>query len=120
MRRHNGQNADAGGPRIVGELDTEAAIDLATTYLRDEAPEAQEGDSGDLTTIRVANAVFDFGLSKAIALDLMLEHWNETKAYPPWLPEDLETKVGNAWRYRQNAVGSANPANDVGEIEEVA
>src|SRR3546814_10384348 len=44
-----------------------------------------------------------------MALELMLEHWNETKAHPPWAPEDLAKKVENAWRYRDHPAGVANP-----------
>src|SRR3546814_20873793 len=44
-----------------------------------------------------------------MALELMLEHWNETKAHPPWAPENLAKKVENAWRYRDHPAGVANP-----------
>src|SRR3546814_19065355 len=44
-----------------------------------------------------------------MALELMLEHWNETKAHPPWAPEDLAKKVENTWRYADHPAGVANP-----------
>lgn len=107
----------AGAPRpprskdreAIGELDTDYAISRATDYLTNEAQEAQEGDAGDFTTYCVAARAIDYGLSEAMALELMLEHWNESKAHPPWAPEDLAKKVENAWRYRDSPAGVANP-----------
>src|SRR3546814_473582 len=107
----------AGAPRpprskdreAIGELDTDYAISRAVAYLSGDAPEAQEGDAGDFTTYCIAARAIDYGLSEAMALELMLEHWNETKAHPPWAPEDLAKKVENAWRYRDHPAGVANP-----------
>ena len=86
------------------ELDTEEAIERAKAYLVDHAPEAVEGAGGDDTTFRVAAAVKDYAVSQDTCLDLLLDHWNATKAIPPWEPEELERKVANAYRYGQGAM----------------
>ncbi|MHA1559180.1 MAG: hypothetical protein ACTSWI_00695, partial [Alphaproteobacteria bacterium] len=88
------------------ELDTPTNVAVAKVYLRDDAEEAIEGAGGDATTYTVAAMVRDFSISEPTALDLMLEHWNDTKAIPPWDPEDLAVKVRNAFNYAKNRHGS--------------
>jgi hypothetical protein len=101
------RTADAG--KVLGELDTPAAIESARSYLESAAPEAVEGSGGDNTTYKVACAVLDRGISPEAALDLMLDHWNDRCA-PPWERDDLERKVQNAAEHRQAAIGRDNPA----------
>jgi hypothetical protein len=96
------QRAENGAQPLV-ELDLPAAIEHARRYLA-EAPEAVEGASGDQTTYDVACAVRDLGISEPVAVELMLEHWNDRCA-PPWEAEALEAKVGNAYAYAQNRPG---------------
>ena len=38
----------------------------------------------------------------------MLDDWND-KCSPPWEPEDLATKIGNAYRYSENPPGLKSP-----------
>lgn len=95
--------------QAVAELDTGLAVDKATRYLIESAPEAIEGSGGDATTYKVACAVADFGVSPHTALQLMQDVWNPLKAHPQWEPEELERKVENAYAYRENKVGSRNP-----------
>lgn len=95
--------------QAVAELDTGIIVDKATRYLIESAPEAIEGAGGDETTYRVACAVADFGVSEVTCLNLLVDIWNPLKAHPQWEPEDLEKKVENAYRYRENQVGSRNP-----------
>lgn len=87
------------------ELDQPANIELAKQYLVNRAPEAAEGAGGDDTTYRVATRCRDYGLSEGVTLELMLEHWNEQKASPPWMPDELEAKVGNAFQYASGSWG---------------
>lgn len=89
-------------------VDTDAAAQRAIHYLTKEAPEAVEGAAGDETTLFVANKVLDYGVPESDAVDLMLDHWNE-RCQPPWAPDDLAVKVGNAARYRHSRIGSAAP-----------
>lgn len=98
------------------ELDTHAAIERAIEYLSEAAPAAVEGAGGDATTYSVAARVKDFGISEPQALELLLDHWNDQCA-PPWLPEDLERKVANAYSYGNSAPGAANPMADFEPVE---
>jgi hypothetical protein len=77
--------------------DTETAVEAAKHYIEHVAPEAVEGDGGDLTTFKVACAIKDCRVSKATALELMRE-WNLTKAIPPWEDSDLRKKVDSAYK----------------------
>lgn len=96
--------------RQVGELDTPSAIDSATSYLKHSAPEAIEHSGGNATTYKVACQVRDRGISPETALELMLEHYNETKCFPAWEPGELQEIVNHAYAYGQNAAGRDNPA----------
>lgn len=109
----------AGAPRTIArdnapivELDTPDAVDRARNWLT-TAETAVEGAGGDHRTYITASGVLDFGVSEDTALDLMLEHWNPNCA-PPWHPEDLQTKIANAAKYRQDPVGRSSPAADFG------
>ncbi len=95
-------------------LDAEATKARAIHYLHHDAPTAIQGSGGDETSFRVAARVKDFGISEALCLELMLEHWNE-RCTPPWSPDDLATKVGNAYRYGMEAVGAISPEADFGQ-----
>lgn len=97
------------------EPDTDGAVSRAVEYLTDQAPLAVEGQGGDSTTLKVACHVVDFGISEAKCLTLLLEHWND-RCSPPWLPDDLKTKVRNAYRYRQNPPGARSPLADFAKI----
>jgi hypothetical protein len=65
----------------------------------DAHPGAVEGEGGDAHTYATACRLRDFGVSPAQALDLLID-WNSTCS-PPWTAEELEVKVGNAYRYAQ-------------------
>lgn len=110
----------AGQPRERKESDTEPLVDLddesavkaAADWLKDHAPEAIEGAGGDRTTYEVAAKIKDFGVSQGVALDLMLEHWNETKASPPWYPHELESKISNAYAYGTSPPGVSSAKSE--------
>jgi hypothetical protein len=94
-------------------------LEAASKYLQTLAPLAVEGAGGDATTYRVASHVRDLGLDQADCLKAMLDWWND-RCSPPWTPDDLAVKVGNAYRYAQNAQGSANPEAEFKPIESPA
>lgn len=102
---------ERGDTQPATELDTEAAIRRVADYLKAEAPASIQGAGGDETAYRVACRARDLGVSEPTALDLMLEHWDE-RCQPPWGPEELAIKVANAYRYGENAPGSASPQAD--------
>lgn len=90
----------------VAELDTDTAIKRAIDYLKGPAPSAIAFEGGNDTTYRVASRVREFGISQELAFDLIGEHWNEAgKADPPWDAEELQTIIGNAYRYATGAWG---------------
>ncbi len=99
------------------ELDQPQNIARAIEWLVERAPEAIQGAGGDDTTYQVACRMREFALSQQAALDLMLEHWNETKASPPWMPDDLEAKIGNAYTYATGGWGSATAAGEFGALD---
>lgn len=92
----------------VDELDRPDAIAAARGYLRSAEP-AIQGSGGDHRTYQVACEVRDRGVSAPMALDLMLEDWNE-RCEPPWDPSELRTKIDNAFQYAQRAEGEKHPA----------
>ena len=92
---------------VSAEIDTDQAVRRAAAYL-EIADTAVQGNGGDNHTYKVAATVLDFGVSPEMALDLMLEHWNE-RCSPPWQPDELQTKIDNAAGYRQEPIGSKNP-----------
>lgn len=92
-------------------------IARAQDWLTNFAPEAIEGAGGDATTYEVACQCRDFGLSESAALEAILEHWNEQKAAPPWMPDELSLKVANAYNYGQNAPGSKTAAAEFGAVD---
>jgi len=109
-RERSGAVAD-----VTVELDTPAAVERARGWLEAAEP-AVEGAGGDHRAFVVASRLKDFGVSEHAALDLMLEHWNDRCA-PPWDVDDLQTKVQNAYRYGQNAIGVANPEAEFEAVE---
>ncbi len=86
------------------DLDTPASISAVVNYLR-TAPPAIEGQHGDYRTLQTAYRCRDLGVSQDMALSLMLEHFND-RCIPPWDPDELEVKVGNAYLYGENAPGA--------------
>jgi len=80
-------------------------------YLEQEAPLAVEGSGGDQTTFAVAAKCKDFGVSMYKCHRLMLDHWNEDCS-PPWDPDELYTKVENAYHYGSNPPGILDPKNE--------
>jgi hypothetical protein len=83
----------------------EAVVERAGSWLAQQDP-AIEGQGGDARTYAVACGLRDLGVSEAQALTLLLEYWND-RCSPPWTPQDLEIRVGNAYRYAQNEPGAA-------------
>lgn len=78
-------------------------VDRARDWLAGQLP-AIEGTGGDAHTFKVICGLRDMGVSSGQA-SVLLEAWNATCA-PPWTPEELSTKVSNAYRYGQNEPGS--------------
>lgn len=99
------------------EPDQPEHIDRAKLWLETQAPQAVEGNGGDNTTFSVAAELRALGVSEHTALNLMLEHWNEEKASPPWLPDELAVKVKNAFQHGQGALGGKTAAGEMDVVE---
>jgi hypothetical protein len=99
------------------DLDLRHNLERATEYLQLRAPDAIQGAGGDTSTYSVAAELRALGVSETVALELMLEHWNEQKASPPWLPDELARKVANAFRHGQGAPGGKTAAGEFGAID---
>lgn len=98
----------------------EVNMDLATTRAIDyleSAPLAIEGAGGDSVAFRVAAVCMDFGCSPDLTAELMMDHWND-RCSPPWAPDELQSKVNNAARYRQHAIGESAPETEFDDISE--
>jgi hypothetical protein len=87
------------------ELDLEENRARAIRYLEKEAPEAISPGGGNEATYKVACEVMARGISEEKTLELMLHHWNDDKAHPPWGGEELEKLVENAALYKQDPSG---------------
>lgn len=98
----------------VVALDSERAIAAARRYLETAEP-AIQGVGGDAHTYRVAARAKDFGISRGVCLDLMLDSgWNE-RCEPPWSLDALDIKVKNVYRYGLQPPGVADAAHIFGE-----
>jgi hypothetical protein len=92
---------------ITLELNRPEYLVAATEYLQ-TAPVSIEGAGGDENAFMVAAQVRDMGVGETSCIDLMAEHWN-FRCSPPWSPNELATKVRNAYAYAQGKPGSGTP-----------
>lgn len=99
------QKGDAAGKTIVAEDET--ALQLATDYVRGNAPEAIQGGR-DNTAFMVAARIYDFGVSRETCQELLTE-WNEGYCHPPLEMHELERIAWSAQRNRENAIGAKHP-----------
>lgn len=114
-RRPPARDRVAAGP--TADLDTDAAVARAVDWLERSAPEAVEGAGGNQATYGVAAKIKDFGLSEDKAAEVMLDHWNDTKAAPPWDADELIRIVQNAYKYGTSPPGIANPESEFDSVE---
>ena len=87
-------------------------------YLGDVAPVSVQGCGGDTTAYKVACKGRDIGLPVYITHELMLDFWNDRCA-PPWAPDELLTKVKNAYRYATSNAGVSDPREDFKGYEDI-
>jgi hypothetical protein len=91
--------------RAAISIDDPDDIAFAVRYLQHDAPAAIEGRGGNNTTYAVAARLNEIGVSAELAVDLLLEHWND-RCVPPWDKEELATICRNASNYGQARQGS--------------
>lgn len=114
-RKHRERGVDTADALV--DVDTEPAIQQATLYLKDNAPSAVEGDGGNDTTYRVLATIKDYGISESLAVDLLLHHWNDTKASPPWSAEEIEGIAANVFAYGTSAPGKRSALAEFDVVE---
>lgn len=90
--------------------DTQQNINHALAFLKHDLG-AIEGLGGDEHTFRIAAKLKDFGISETKTYALMLDVWNP-KCSPPWEPDELRTKVANAFAYGALPFGVETPESD--------
>jgi hypothetical protein len=107
---------DAG--EVVVELDQPAHVEWARDFLVNDAPPAIEGQGGEYITLKVGMALKDYGISPSLALDLMIECYNE-RCEPPWTRDDLAKKVDNAYTYASlSKTGGKTAVAEFGDVVE--
>lgn len=99
------------------ELDRPDNVSKAIAWLRGRAPAAELRNGSNTTTYSVAAELRGRGLSEHVALDLMLDHWNNEKSNPPWPPEKLAVVVAHAFEYGQGAPGYKTAAGEFGALD---
>ena len=97
----------AASPVVLDGVDHDRAQQRALDYLK-TAPHAVEGESGDLTTFKVAAKLKDMGCAEHQALSLLTDYWNEMCS-PPWSLDDLSAKVNHAYKYGREPAGIRAP-----------
>lgn len=103
------------GRKALDGINADRARMRALAYLQHEAPEAIEGAGGDFTTFKVAARLKDLGVTPEVATDLMLSEWHEGCG---WSPDELATKVRNAYKYGENPPGYDAPEAQFEPVED--
>lgn len=112
-----GMVRDASSTAPIGEMDTEQAIARARDYLTTEAPEAILHSGMNNQVYKIACRVRDYGISEHMCAELMADHWNETKAFPPLPAGELEKIIENAYMYAKKAPGNNSAEFEFSEVQ---
>lgn len=94
------------------EPDLPENVAAAIEWLALEAKPAVEGQGGDHTMYATAAMMKSFGISEAMAFDLIWEHYNP-RCRPPWGEDQLEhieAKIENSYRYNTSPPGNMTKA----------
>lgn len=102
------------------DLDTQAVIERAKEYLRDDAKPSIQFKNGEFTLLMTAAALKDMGISQETAIELLVDYYNP-RCEPAWSVYDgppadrLDLKVANAWNYLKNTQpGALSPQAEFG------
>ena len=88
--------------------DQEENVTLATAWLKDKAKIAVEDQGGDHMAYSTAAMMKSFGISEALAFELIWEHWNP-RCEPPWNENDIDhlsQKIKNGYNYNTSPPGN--------------
>jgi hypothetical protein len=108
--------SEAAGKRLVEEDDE--AIKRASDWLAKHAPDASEGHRDD-EAFKVAARLYDYGVSRDTAQDLLAE-WAFNHTFPPMDPSDIARVAESAGRNRGNAIGTLHPGASGFEAVEIS
>lgn len=103
------------------EPDLPENVASAIQWLKSDAKIAVEGHGGDGMAYATAAHLKSFGISEALAFDLMWEHWNP-RCIPPWSIDEvdhLRKKVENGHAYNTSPPGNITPAYRVAKMAAV-
>ncbi len=115
-------NADVSSQEVfsTNEADIQQCIEALLAL-----PPGIKGQGRDHKTYVAAATCADFGMSKSMAIDLLMEHYNP-RCQPPKTPEDVKEKVEHAYKYHKEPVGHKTiealfpeTYEEIEEIEEV-
>jgi hypothetical protein len=84
--------------------DGAANIEQAIDYLKNESPITESGDRNN-TLVRVARTLWDWGISKETATELIQEYWNSDRVSPPMSYKELIICVRSAYAKPENPFG---------------
>ena len=87
-------------------------VAAAIRWLEKDAKIAIEGQGGDNTAYATAAHLRSFGISEALAVELMWDHWNPRNR-PPWTKADYDhfsLKVANGYSYATSPPGNITSA----------
>ena len=89
------------------EVDSPANQDRVIAFLQKWAPTSTEGEGGRAVMLfQVAHPCADRGCSLRRSAELMLDHWNGEKAFPPFDDDCVIAQVLSLASSRQESVGS--------------
>jgi hypothetical protein len=92
--------------------DHPGSITRARDFLRIDAPDSVEGESGEHTLLMIGASLKDFGIHYETACELVDSIYNnEAHCDPPWSLDELRSKLRNAYEYlAENEPGCDAPA----------
>lgn len=99
------------------ELDQDANVEWAVSYLQNDAPSSRIGENGEYTVLLIYGELKDHGISMPKAIELFEQHYNTFEhCDPPWnlgdgpIADRHDVKAQNAYSYlKENAPGAATP-----------
>ena len=120
---------DANAGEVVGDEDTNTAIERIRGLIRQQTSWPTEGQGGDRATYEFITLARNYGavtpekmyelLNEPYPIDdyeVMMLSWNERCA-PPWEDSDLALKIENAYTYATSAAGSKGGMLDSMDME---
>lgn len=108
------------------DADLEENIEGCTRWLKGDIETspcrvAIQGQNGDQRAYETAAMCKSYGISEAMAFELMWEHWND-RCIPPWRDDEVdhfERKIENGYKYNTSPPGNVTAAYKVAKSAEL-